>query len=100
MKVLEHIHELHVLAHANSAVFNALVKNSTASLLLAINEVFRNISNLSFPIEDQTALTILENKAETVEELATAKGTSLKALLIDNYLLVQVGLEVALKHLG
>ncbi len=100
MKVKEHVHELHVLAHANCAVFNAIVHNATPSLLLAINEVFQNISQLSFNINDQRALTTLENQAETVEDLATLKGSILKTQLVRNRRLVQLGLVVALKFIG
>ncbi len=100
MKIKEHLHYLHVLATAPTAVYPVLVKSASADLLAAINEIFFNISQLSFPINNEEACRNLEDCAELVEELATLKSIQLQRTLVENRQLAQQGISVALEYLA
>ena len=98
MKLKDHIHIIHTLCTASPSVYLAIVEQSSPSLCGAINEIFHNISQLSFPIHDVEVLNVLENNADIVEDLATFKGGQIRRILSRNRCLVQKGLKVTLEY--
>ena len=99
MKVKEQLHELYVISKASSDSYYSLVNDATPQLCLAINEVFHNISQLSFPLKHKRIQQLLEDNADIVEDLETQNGAKLKKILLDNKSIVQGGISLALAYI-
>ena len=95
----EQISDLRILCSASPKYFVEIINTASISLLDSINEIFLNISELTFPISNKKILTDLEDNFDTVENLSHYKATHLKNTLKSNRKLVQNGLYVALDYL-
>ena len=100
MKVREHLHELNVLSTATPSVYTVLIADASTGFCQAINEIFHNISQLSFPIVEDKSLRVLEENADIVEDLASLKGGALKRIATQHKFVVQEGLKEALRYIN
>ena len=97
-KISYNLNILTVLSTTNAKVFSSILESATKNLLTSINEIFLNISQLTFQIDPKSQQRLAANY-ETVDSLAELHGVALKRFCVQHRAIVQLGLRVTLDHL-